>query len=311
MATAKKGTTAAKPAAKGSSSTKENALVTKKDAALTVDLQEGHLSSSALAAFGKYDAKNFEGVELDVTGNKELFKNDIIVPKLWLMQGSSELRKQKKAEDGDYVDSRSEEILLKYENQGEYLPIIPIKTFKRWQTFEIPANPKEKEIFVSSEVMVLGKNENYEYEFSEEGKNFRRRQVISAYVLLGQDVQKGIVKPYIVDFYGRSKGAGRDLISDIKVLNARELPSYVAWFKLSAAEDKKDTDSFMIRKVKFGGPLPEEAMPFLREAYRDITSMIDAGIIEIDDRDVREDAKTAASQAETNVVDKASDNAKI
>lgn len=273
-----------------------------------LELAEQNLSSAALATLANYDTSNFEGVELDVTENKEIFNNDIIIPKIWLMQEMSDLAKNKSRKDvesGDFVDSQSEEVLLKVDGEQEFLPFIVIKTFKRWQTFKIVGDKKE---FVSSEVMVFGKNHDLEYEFTEEGNEYKRRQVISAYVLLGEDAQKGVIKPYIIDFASTSKGGGRALVSDIKVLNARKLPSYVGWFKLSTHEDTYNDHDFFVKSVKFGGLLPEAMMPFLKEAYTDITAMIDANVIEIDDRDLHESAKQAAG---ANVVDEASDNAGI
>ena len=100
------------------------------------------------------------------------------------------------------------------------------------------------------------------------------------------------------------------MVSDIKVLNARKLPSYVAFFKLGVKEQTKDKDSFFVKTVKFGGLLPETVMPFLKEAYTDITAMIKANVVEIDDRDVYESAKNAV-KSEDNVVNVATGEARI
>lgn len=294
---AKKQTTKKKATAKKTTS-KEVAVVNE-----SMELMEGKLSASALASLAGFEAEEFKGVDLDVTENKELFANDIVIPKIWLIQAMSELRKKKVADEGDYVDSRSEEILLAVDDkEKEYLPIIPIKTFKRWQTFKIVNEKKE---FVSSEIMQLGVNENLPYKETVEGEQLVRRQVISAYVLLGEDAQKQIVKPYIVDFAATSKGAGRDLVSDISVLNAKRIPSWAAWFKLGQAEDKIDKDDFFIKTCKFGGPLPKEMYGFLRDAYEQITSMIANKTIEIDDRDVHDSAKAAAADAKKDVTGQA------
>jgi len=269
-------------------------------------LPEQALNSSALASMANYDVSNFDDVELDITENKELFKNDIVIPKIWLIQSMSDLRKEKKADEGDYADSRSGEILLAVDDEKEFLPFIVLKTFKRWQTFKvINAGGKVKKEFLSSEIMVLGKNENLPYQDTIEGDEIVRRQVISAYVLLGSDAQKGIVKPYIIDFASTSKGAGRDLVSDIKVLNAKRFPSFVGWFKLSKFEDSNDEGEFFVKKVSFGGLLPETMLPFLKDAYTEITSMIENNTIEIDDSDLHSSAQKAA-HAETNVAGKVS-----
>lgn len=280
---------ATKKASSKKVSTKE--MATLEDAPLV----ETSLSSHSLAALTDLDSAALDGVALDVLDEHELFKNDIIVPKIWLIQAMSELRKDGKAREGDYTNSRSEEILLGTDSE-DYLPIIVMKTFKRWQTFEIIGDKKE---FVKSELMTLD-NAKYQYEFTEDGKDFKRRQVISAYVLLGQDAQKGIVKPYVIDFAATSKGAGRDLVSDIKVLNTPKkdartgkilrqgYPSWVAWFKLSKYEDRIGKDDFYVKSIKFGGVLPADMFGMLRDAYDEITSLIDSDAIEIDDRDLND-----------------------
>lgn len=47
-----------------------------------------------------YDMTSLEGIELDVTDNKDLFKNDILIPKIWLIQSMSQLRKDKVNDEG-------------------------------------------------------------------------------------------------------------------------------------------------------------------------------------------------------------------
>lgn len=237
-----------------------------------------------------------KGLELDVADNKELFSNDILIPKIHLIQTMSELSKSREKMDGDYVDSRTAETLLPVDGPAEYLPLIVLKTFKRWHTFELVGDKKK---FLSSEVMVLGKNENLKYEETVEGKDLRRRQVISAYVLLGEDAKKGINKPYIIDFAATSKGAGRDMVSDINVLNTDGIPSWLAWFKLSKFEETSEQGDYFVKKMAFGGYLPKEMMDFLKSAYDDIKLKIESGMVEIDDRDLNDAVKT--NRAETKV----------
>lgn len=265
-------------------------------------LVEGNLSQS-LAALGEIDQSVLGNVELDVADDMELFKNDIVIPKIHLIQAMSDLRKAKKADEGDYVDSISDQILLT-EDSEEELKIIVIKTFKRWQTFKLVKEKNEiKKEFISSEIMTL-ENANLAYEEVIEGEDIVRRQVISCYVLLGTDAQKGIIKPYIVDFAGGAgKGAGRNLVSDIKVLNTNKkdpvtgklvrkgMPSWVAWFKLGKYETSMNDFDFYAKSIAFGGMLPQEMWGFLKDAKDEISALIANAAVEIDDRDLHEAAK--------------------
>jgi hypothetical protein len=225
------------------------------------------LTSSSMAELANYDAEMFKDVVLDVAENKELFKNDLLIPKIWLVQTMSDLRKEKKADEGDFVDSQTAEILAA---SGESLKLIVLKTFKRWHTFEVTATGKE---FLSSEIMVLGKNHDLKYEDVLDGKNIVRRQVISAYVLIERDALRGINKPYIIDFASTSKYAGRILVSDIATLNQKGLPSFTGIFEMSADEQDFEKGSAFVRKIKFFGFVPKTAMPYLLDCYKGLEAI--------------------------------------
>ncbi len=261
------------------------------------DLVVSNLSSSSLAQFAQYDLGQFEGVKLDVAENKELFNNDILVPKVWLTQTMSDHRKEHNIKEGTFVDSQSMDILA---DVGGTLRFIVLKTFKRWHTFELVGAKKDKE-FVSSEIMVFGKNDNLPYEEISEGKELVRRQVISAYVLLENEATKGINKPYIIDFASTSKGAGRIMISDIATLNANKLPSFVGFFELSAVEEKFEKGEAFVKKVKFGGYLGKEIIPFLVTCYKSLADIENQ--IVIDDSDIIKGAGETV-EAEAKVVGK-------
>lgn len=258
------------------------------------------LTSSAMAQFANFDMALFQDVGLDVTDNKELFSNDMLIPKVWLIQSMSEMRKQKKAEEGQFVDSQTEEVLA---DIGGVLKFVVLKTFKRWHTFELKKVGKEIEKeFVSSEIMIFGKNHNLKYEETVDGKDLVRRQVISAYVLLEKDAIQGINKPYIIDFASTSKYGGRVMVSDIATLNNRKLPAFAGFFEMSAIEESFSKGSAFVKKIKFGGFCPKEAMPFLVDCYKGLVAIEDQ--IEFDDRDViKGDAEGAT--VETNVGSKA------
>lgn len=256
-------------------------------------LVESNLSSTSMAQFANYDMETFTDISLDVADNKELFQNDILIPKVWLVQAMSEMRKEKKAEEGQFVDSQSGEILA---DLAEELKFVTLKTFKRWQTFKlVQEGQKIKKEFISSEIMVFGKNHDLPYEDTIEGEKIVRRQVISAYILLEKDATQGINRPYIVDFAASSKGAGRALISDIKTLNTptpnrNGLPCFVGFFNMFSKEQKFDDGSAFVKFVKFGGFLPKTSMAFLADCRRQLDVMEDQ--IEIDDADVVDAVKS-------------------
>lgn len=256
-------------------------------------------TSAAMAVHGNFDLSQFEGIKLDIEDNKELFANDILIPKIWLVQSMSDLRKDKKADEGDFVDSQTAEVFTK---AGEVLRFVVLKTFKRWHTFEVKGDKKE---FVSSEIMVFGKNENLKYEETVDGKDLVRRQVISAYVLIERDVRNKINKPYIIDFASTSKQGGRVIVSDIATLNKAGLPSFCAFFEMDAVEESFERGDAYVKKVKFGGYMAKETIPFLIDARKNIDT-IENQII-IDDNDLIKSAEPEVADAKVNKkADKAS-----
>jgi len=261
-------------------------------------LREADLSSSSLAQFANYDLAQFKGVKLDIADNNEVFKNDILIPKIWLVQNMSKVREEKKAEEGQFIDSQTLELLA---DEGEVLNFVVLKTFKRWHTFELKKEKnKVKKEFVSSEIMTV-QNINLPYEETKDGKDLVRRQVISAYVLVQKDVEKGINRPYIIDFASSSKLGGRSVVSNIKTLNNSGLPSFVAFFRLNSKLTPFEEGSAFVKETQFGGYLPKELMPFLLDCYKGIEIIEDQVVI--DDRDIID--TTTTDEVETKVNKKA------
>lgn len=252
------------------------------------------LNENAMVESPDFDLKEFEGVELSTQENKELYENDIMLPKIWLIQALSELRKQKKAEEGQFVDSQTGEILAP---EGGEVRFVVLKTFKKWQTFElVTEGGKNKKKYMNTEIMTL-ENAKLPYEETVEGKKIVRRQVVSAYVLLERDFAAKKDKPYIVDFAGSSKYGGRKLISDINTLEKEGYPSFVAWFKMTAHEETFEDGDAFVRDTAFGGYMTKEDIPFLKSCYNNLKSIEDQ--IVIDDSDVIVTEST--TKTETNV----------
>lgn len=276
--------------------------------AVSTVIHESALTGASLAQYANYDLTQFKDVALDMVEQSGVFKNDILIPKVWLIQEMSELRKEGKAKAGEFVDSQSEEVLPLINGK---LRFVVLKMFKRWHTFEIKTEKgKVKKEFISSEIMVFGKNHDLKYKETIEGKEIVRRQVISAYVLLERDFAAGINKPYVIDFASSSKHGGRILASDINTLNGANLPSFVAFFEMESKEESFDENTAFVKSIKFGGYLSKDKMPFLLDCHKSIISIEDQ--IELDDRDVIKGEGEASDTPETNVNKKAGvANAKI
>lgn len=279
------------------------AKVVSKEVAVKEDAQLITASNNRteMAKHLKLDNKLFGGVEKSIQGeDKELFSNDILIPKVWLVQQMSDDFKEGKAKLGDYISSISKEVLAPATKD---LGFIVLSMFKRWHTFEIVKGGKKE--FMSSVVMTK-ENKNWKYQDVMDGKEIVRKQVISAYIVLVEDVKKGFNVPYVIDFASSSKGAGRSLVTDIATIENADAPSWVGWFHLNAHEESNDDGDFLVKDVKFQGYLDtqnEKLMTFMRSCYDYI--IVHKDQITIDDSDVEKsqslpelDQKAAMAKAD-------------
>lgn len=257
--------------------------VTTKEVAVAKNESTGLIEStnsmSAMATHLKMDKALFGGYEASV--DAELFSNDIIIPKIWLTQQMSETFKNGVAKLGEYVSSATNEVLG---DGKEPLRLVVLKVFKRWHTFSLDAKGNKE--FLSSELYTT-KNANLPYEDVIDGKDVVRRQVISAYVLRTDDIMKGLNVPYIIDFASTSKGAGRQLVSDVATIERAGYPAFVGYFNLTSKEETKDKNDFYVKVINFAGYLDvqnDKLMSHLMDCYNHIKLSADA--LKPDDSDL-------------------------
>lgn len=235
------------------------------------------LKESSFSAPAGLDVGAFDGVTLDTT-DSDIFDNDIVIPKIWLIQAISEMRKKKQADEGQFVDSQTGEILADVDSP---LRFTVLKTFKRWHDFA----DKDKKEFKAS-YFVTPENAGQPYEDTVEGEQVFRRQVIGAYVLLEKDLKLGIDKVYILEFASTSKQAGRKLITDIHNLNKQKYPAFVGHWEMTASEEAFDKGTCFVKDTRFGGYMVKDAIPFLLEAHKKIEKLHGENRIATDDNDI-------------------------
>jgi hypothetical protein len=153
-----------------------------------------------------------EKTELAVVNEADFFDdaivsdaNDILIPKILLMHGTSTLVGQQKANQGDIIDSVSLEGLANSKKTIEFIPIKQLDkvwNIERWngKKFEY-----ERTDPWNSDLMK-------DREFAENGQKKRRNARLSFYVLLARDA-KTMHLPYLISFQRTSYSAGRNIAS--------------------------------------------------------------------------------------------------
>lgn len=111
----------------------------------------------------------------------EILKGDVLIPKLLLMQGLSDLVADRKAQQGDIVRSTSAEKVGDPDKAVEFIPLV----LKNEWTLMEEINGKYE--YRSTEPRT-SKNEDQPWEFTQNGAPWKRVKVITCFALLLDDV---------------------------------------------------------------------------------------------------------------------------
>lgn len=171
---------------------------------------------------------------------------DIIIPRIKVMQGLSPEVMEGQAKFGDFLDTRSNEVIGDIDNPIEF---IPLTHYSVWHIFE--GNE------LTSIEPVTRANANLPWK---EG-NIRRSYARNIYCLIpGQPV------PYIIGFKGTSSRAGQEVISQMDFINkAVKLPPFGKVMQLAGKKEKNDQGTFVVLKTK---QLRNATNEELNEAYK-------------------------------------------
>lgn len=186
--------------------------------------------------------------DLSVWGVDSIIPQNIIIPSILLMQGSSEFVKKGKHRVGDFVDSLTEKIL------GNTVEVIPFFFEESWWVYDL-VNGKEK--FNSIEP-VTSENRNRAYE--DLNKMQRYKYCLKFYCLRPEDVGRGGL-PYTISFRSTSLRTGKKIYTQMYIKNQQAglpPPAYVV--KISHHEDKTDDGSFLVLDMEVGRKTTEKEL---------------------------------------------------
>lgn len=176
---------------------------------------------------------------------------DLIIPRLMLMQGTSEAVGDRKAKAGDILNSQTNQVIG---GEDKPIEIIPLKLFKTWRVMDMsgkqaeylredPSNPDNDAKYRDWEGMeeINGKKVVCRYDLS---YNF--------FVLLRAEVTAKEGFPCVVSFRRTSARAGKALATHLFKQGALQQPSYGKIIRLSIKWDKKDTNTYAVFEITAG-----------------------------------------------------------
>ena len=215
-------------------------------------------------------------------GAENIDANDVLIPKLLLMQGLSDFVAQGKANIGDYVKSTTGEIVAQ---RGDKVVFVPISTSKHWRIMEEEGGRyqwRRNEEWTPD-------NANAEMQWVENGTNWRRDRTLSFFVLLAKDIKKerdaleamastgemqegdNVLIPCQLQFVRTSYNTGKQLITEFaKAKKFRKPPA--AWmYALSARQEKNDQGIYQVMELESAGLTDPRDLTVAYEWYKTIT----------------------------------------
>lgn len=216
--------------------------------------------------------------------NPNVTSNDILIPKILVMQMMSKKVIADEAKFGEFRDSLENNLLGSLK---EPLEFIPIHMEKIWVEYEqVPGQQQKKykrTIPIVSDPGSPQYNDDLRYD---DGNGLSRDRVMNFYVLLPKEMELGGI-PYIISFRRMSLRAGKALATQmyVKNLSARKDPWAVACL-LGGDKTSNDKGTFATLSVK---PLRQAELnekELAKEWYQRITG----GQVRVDNSDIIEES---------------------
>jgi hypothetical protein len=208
--------------------------------------------------------------------------SNILIPKLLLMQGLSDLVSDGKAKLGDIVKSTSGEVVG---GVGKPVEVIPIMLTENWALLEKVGNKFE---YRGIEPVTLA-NKDAEYEYTYNGTQWRRDRCLDFYVLLPSDIAKekaakaavasgdypdpdAALLPCAISFRRTSMRAGKDLATHFAKASHFGMPPAVTTFKLTSFIDKNNQGTYAVFQIEKGGKTAKEDLDVCHKWYQTISA---------------------------------------
>lgn len=217
-------------------------------------------------------------------GAEESTSEDIIIPKILLMHGQSELVLKGDRQQGELIRSTDHEVLAK---KNESIRVIPFYMTKTWRISELVGKQYEWR----GEEAWTPENTDAEWEYTQDGKQMRRDKCYNFYCVLQKDTANGFAMPLRLQFTRTSRKAG-NLIADFfaQCKATKTPPATIAW-DISSEFINGDKNKYFIFTAKQSAKTTVEEMTVCKQWWDIVTKQK----ARIKDHDVSDGEATAAT----------------
>jgi hypothetical protein len=212
--------------------------------------------------------------------------NDLLLPKVLLMQGLSDLVTEGKAIMGELRHSLEGRLLGSHEKP---LEVIPLLVRKSWVVF-VEENGK---LEYSGEVPFTSANAHWLLDDVWEGKKVRRDKSLNLYCCLPGEVDEGVFLPYVISFRRTSYKAGRKVETARETLKMFKKPLAFKTLLISAYKDKNDKGVYFVFDVIPGRKTTEAELAGVSPWF----DLIKNSAVKVDDSELKKD-ETVVSEFE-------------
>lgn len=207
---------------------------------------------------------------------------DIIIPRAMLMQAMSEFVSDGIASVGDFVNSMDpSEVICK---KGESFGAIFFGLEKKIMAF-IDDKFDHMEDYTSNYVRE---------EVTESGAILTRKTLMNYFFLRPEDLEAGVIFPYVLSFRSTSMRAGKTLATLIKKLEVMKKPSAARVFEITVKQEKNEKGQWWTPVVTMGRESSTEEM---NAAYQWYKTLMNSNVTAHED--VAEDAQEEVGTGKT------------
>lgn len=240
-------------------------------------------------------ALSAEVADLSNWGAPEVLGQDILISKILIMQPSSEMVADGKANLGEFRDSV---VGTKLGDQVTPIEVIPFHLQKYW---DIHTEEGGQYQWTRSEPLIenpvaKGYNDNLPWQDVENGKPIKRVRRMNFFVLLPSEVVNGQSLPYVLSFRSTSYTEGKKIYSQMYMRNKRaNLQPAGYTFKISSVKQKNEKgQSWFVPTVELGRRATSAEITDAYHWYKTVSS---SSGIKVDDSDVAEKDTTSSDGA--------------
>lgn len=203
-------------------------------------------------------------------GGEEILASNIVIPKILLMQGLSEMVADGAAQMGEMVRSTTKE---KVGGADKPVEIIPLTFNNTWVELEKVGQKFE----YRGQVPMTAQNQDLPWEFEKNGTQWKRMKSLNLYALILDDVKaeqaemekakngempdpdKALL-PILVSFRSTSFPAGKAITTHFAKARKFGLPGHVSVLKLKCHKEKNDLGTYFVFDVENGGKTPSDVL---------------------------------------------------